>query len=122
MKTKTISIHLDGNEDGPETEITLHSARIEDGLYRGELVGEAVNNFKEDDESNHAKRSVGIMMRPSCLAALAKDDPLRKMNIDDFMVISDYDANNWLEAVYELNPHWNPSRFNLGNKEAEKKR
>ena len=122
MKTKTITIHLTDNEDDIETVLNLHSARIEDGLFRGSLIGEALNSFKEGDEANDAKRSAGIMMRPSCLAGLDKDDPLRKMSMDDFMLIPDYDANVWLKAIYELNPHWSPNYFNLGNDEAEKKR
>ena len=113
MKTKVIKIHLSGDMDGPETELALHSARIADGLYRSELIGEALNSFKEGDESVQDKRTVGIVMRPSCLASLDKEDPLRKMSIDDFMNLSDQDANDWLFAVYEINPHWNPNRPKL---------
>jgi|ERR1700690_1557864 len=124
MRTKTIKIHLDGDMDGPETEITLHQARISDGIYRTELIGEALEGFKEGDKNTHDERRIGIVMRPSCLAALDKNDPLRHMGIYEFMKLSDQDANDWTFAAYELNPHWNPNRPKLEelNEEERKKK
>ena len=119
MTTKEIDIHL--KEDGELVHLNLHSAHIEDGLYRGQLIGEAVHMKENGNARENAKRSAGIMMRPSCLASLREDDPLRNMSLDEFFEIPDYDMNIWLDAVYEINPHWNPNGYRMAVEEIEKK-
>ena len=119
MSKKEIDIHL--KEDGELVHLVLHSPKIEDGLYRGELIGEAVDMKENGNAHENAKRSAGIMMRPSCLASLSEDDPLRFMPLDEFFEIPDYDVNIWLNEVYIVSPHWNPSGLRIAAAEVEKK-
>lgn len=121
MSTKEIDIHL--KEDGELVHLVLHSARMEDGWYRGQLIGEGVDvpESKDGNAYELAKRSAAILIRPSCLASLSEFDPLRKMSLDEFFEIPDFDANLWLNTAYELNPHWNPNGLRIAAAEVEKK-
>jgi hypothetical protein len=114
MATKKITVRI---KDEP-VELTLRSSKVDDGLWRGELIAQAV----QARENETQRRSVaGIVIYPNCVPAVKEPDWVREMSLDDFINdVEEQDANTWMDAAYELNPHWK-NIYQAPDEEAEKK-
>jgi hypothetical protein len=114
MATKIITIHVD---DEP-VEVTLKSARKDDGLWRAELM------MKSSEQMDRMRQIAAFHLYPTCVAAVKEPASVRDMSFDDFMAkVDEADIDAWVGAAYELNPQWKQSMKALVDMtEDEKKR
>lgn len=85
--------------------IEIHPATTLMGMRRGQLAAEAKN--EADPLIWFARR----FMYPDCLACSSGDlvgKPLAELTFDEFLALPDQITEAWLEAVYQVNPHWSP--------------
>jgi hypothetical protein len=100
MTTKKITVTI---SDVP-VELTLRSAKISDGLWRGELISQAINS--KEEKTNRQKINDTILY-PTCICCVLEPAWVREMTPEAFMNnVEDRDAPAWMDAAYELNPHW----------------
>jgi hypothetical protein len=119
MTTKVIPLHLFGQET--EIPVTLRTALVGDGLYRGDLINRAFTEFKVHEPDPYT-RTAAIVLYPSCVACVESPKSVREMPLDDFMKLTEQDVNAWLGAVYVLNEHWQPQGYiPPAGEDAEKK-
>ena len=119
MTTKVIPLHLFGEET--ETPVTVRTALVGDGLYRGDLINRAFTEFKEHTPDPYTK-TAAIILYPSCVACVESPKSVREMPLDDFMKLTEQDVNTWLGAVYELNEHWQPQGYQVPQGEDSEKK
>ena len=99
MTTKRITIKID---DQP-VELVLRSATVDDGLLRGQLIGDSIEKFKN---GSRVEQIAATVLHPTCICSIDQPEELRSMRLEDFRKLQELDVNTWLAAVYELNPHW----------------
>ena len=115
MATKIITIHVD---DEP-VEVTLKTARKDDGIWRAELMAKAAT-----EGANDARSMAAFYLYPTCVAAVKSPESIRNILLGDFMSrIDEADLDMWVSEAYELNPQWKASMKVLAemSKEEEKK-
>ena len=89
MATKIITIHVD---DEP-VEVTLKSARKDDGLWRAELM------MKSSEQMDRMRQIAAFHLYPTCVAAVKEPASVRDMSFDDFMTkIDEADIDAWVGA------------------------
>ena len=119
MTTKEIVIHVNNNMTS--LTVTLRTALVGDGLYRGDLINRAFTEFKAHEPDPYTK-TAAIVLYPSCVACVESPKSVREMPLDDFMKLTEQDVNTWLGAVYVLNEHWSPQGYlPPAGEDAEKK-
>ena len=117
MSTKVITIHVDDEE----VQVTLKSAKKDDGLWRAELMSQAAVKNKDKTDQRALEE---FYTHPTCVAAVKDPDWVRNMPFDDFMsTVDEADIITWTIEAYELNPQWKAGmvrRAQLGEEEEKK--
>jgi hypothetical protein len=97
MPTKRLVIHVDDNE----VEIVLKTAKKGDGIWRAELMTEAVKMEQS------ARSMIAFYLYPTCIAAVKEPQWVRDMSLDDFIKkVDEPDIDQWNADAYELNQQW----------------
>lgn len=98
MATKEIVIHIDDEE----VKVVLKSAKKADGIWRGQLMSDAIKMEEGKSES-----MVAFYLYPTCMASVKEPEKVRQMSLDDFInKVDEADIDMWLKEAYELNPQW----------------
>lgn len=106
--------------------ITVREARLLEGMERGRLIGRAF----EQPRQNELEQTVQVVIWPNLAAgtqaARLMDGPenteLAWPNFETLLELPETLVQQWLEAVFELNPRWEPQQDQPeGEESAEKK-
>lgn len=99
-----------------EYKFSVRQATVLDGIRRGQLIGAVMDSGIQDE----ALRTAGIALMPQAVAALAdpgnlpadvyRDNQDITAQVCAFAGLDERLVETWLDAVYELNPHWSARR------------
>ena len=86
--------------------ITVRRATVMDGLKRGAMVNQALENPQEDP----LKQTAAVVLYPACTAVseVEKDGEPVQMDFETFLQLPETLVDAWMEAVRAVNPHWFP--------------
>ena len=108
MRTKTIEDFHSGDLSAA---ITVREARLVDGMERGRLIGQAF----EQPRPNDLQQTVQVVIWPNLVAGTLSAEiaqngqALKWPDFETLLELPEQLVQQWLEAVYELNPHWSPA-------------
>lgn len=92
-----------------EAHITVRKASVLDGMRRGQLIEQAIQQPDEDP----LRQTARIVIYPEIISATLTADIYKDgvelpwpLPFDELIALPEDLVNPWLEAVYELNPAW----------------
>ena len=104
--------------------IIVREARLVDGMERGKLIGQAFENRRQ----NEMEQTVQVVIWPNLVAGthqanIELDGQTQEWpKFETLLELPETLVQQWLEAVFELNPHWQPQQDQPeGEESAEKK-
>jgi len=92
-----------------QIELEIHPATILDGLNKNALVGQALQAAEPDQH----RQTAHIVLYPVAMGAtvqkrLVINGIQQEMSFEIFLKLPEKFIMTWLEAAYEVNPHWAP--------------
>lgn len=104
--------------------IIVREARLVDGMERGKLIGQAFENRRQ----NEMEQTVQVVIWPNLVAGthqanIELDGQTQEWpKFETLLELPETLVQQWLEAVFELNPRWQPQQDQPeGEESAEKK-
>jgi hypothetical protein len=114
MSQKNITI----SADGWSASLDVRTARFEDSVMRDILIARSLKAKGEDDILSDVAQTVAVVLHPRAVACVSETsrvcDPAgtdylaRKLTSAQFSALPAEIVEEWLSAVYELNPRWEP--------------
>lgn len=112
--------------DGQAVRLTVNRATTIMGTRRSIMVYKAMSEIRGETEAGNAPDEAVMVLKTSTYPALitATTDATGipwPLPFADFLELPEALVYEWEQAVFELNPHWNPAGEIGGEQEQEKK-
>lgn len=103
------TVRYEQGDGGAAVVITIGRANGYMGMKRSMMTYQAVEENRKKDETDPVAAVLRTMTYPDLIAATKQVEGIPwPISFDEFIALPDDLIAAWEEAVYKLNPHWNP--------------
>lgn len=109
---KTLKLDLDGQE----VALVIKRATTRTGIKRSLMIFAALDAHKKNEDAGDAVDEIAYVLSyrtmPDLLAGTESVEGMEyPITIEQLMELPEEFVDSWIQAIYDVNPHWNPANI-----------
>jgi hypothetical protein len=116
-KQKELTLELDGKP----VKIVLARATTRMGIQRSLMIYKALDEHKKNPDEDEVVYSFNFRTLPDLISGTVSIEGV-DMTAEAIMELPEEFTDAWLQAIYEMNPQWNPAKFFAEEEDVKKKK